>query len=145
MCGRNIRKMCPVLYISIYIINSECEPGYFWINCTKICPYPTFGKSCAQTCSCTNTSCDFANGCKNGKQIQMLFFGIFNVCSIYIVRHIFCISDTLCLFVWWIGFHKVGRRGETREMQTKGNINNSLKKTLVEGDRATGIKAIYRT
>ncbi|XP_078316050.1 uncharacterized protein LOC144620138 [Crassostrea virginica] len=46
---------------------AECEPGYFWINCTKICPYPTFGKSCAQTCSCTNTSCDFANGCKNGK------------------------------------------------------------------------------
>lgn len=51
----------------IYIIHSECETGYHWINCSKRCLYPAFGKLCAQTCSCTNTNCDFANGCMAGK------------------------------------------------------------------------------
>lgn len=42
---------------------SECRAGYYWINCSKTCPYPAFGHQCKQNCSCKQELCDFMNGC----------------------------------------------------------------------------------
>lgn len=50
----------------------ECPPGYFDENCSKVCEYPTFGKRCANMCSCEKHSCSFLRGCTNGK--YLLFY-----------------------------------------------------------------------
>lgn len=41
----------------------ECQPGYFLENCSSMCPFPLFGKKCAESCSCEKQLCDFAQGC----------------------------------------------------------------------------------
>ncbi|XP_061177504.1 multiple epidermal growth factor-like domains protein 10 [Saccostrea echinata] len=41
----------------------NCSTGYFGLNCTDKCLYPSFGDNCQQHCSCDNTSCHFAKGC----------------------------------------------------------------------------------
>lgn len=45
----------------------ECMPGYFGNNCSEVCEYPTFGKKCANVCSCEKHLCNFMHGCTNGK------------------------------------------------------------------------------
>lgn len=42
---------------------SDCRTGYYWINCSKTCPYPAFGHQCKQKCHCKQELCDFMNGC----------------------------------------------------------------------------------
>lgn len=41
-----------------------CEPGYFDVNCTQRCKYPTFGVQCQNICSCQEKLCNFSSGCK---------------------------------------------------------------------------------
>lgn len=45
----------------------ECPPGYRGDNCSEVCKYPTFGKTCAKQCSCEKHLCNFEHGCTNGK------------------------------------------------------------------------------
>lgn len=45
-----------------YLI-TECIPGYTGLNCTSICPYPTYGDRCQGYCDCTNDMCDVSMGC----------------------------------------------------------------------------------
>lgn len=48
----------------------ECMPGYYDINCSKTCEYPSFGKRCLQKCSCEKDLCNFMSGCKKSKYIH---------------------------------------------------------------------------
>ncbi|XP_056014886.1 uncharacterized protein LOC125677575 [Ostrea edulis] len=41
----------------------ECDIGYYGPNCSLKCPFPFFGSRCNSTCTCSNESCHFANGC----------------------------------------------------------------------------------
>lgn len=34
------------------------------INCSNICPYPTFGVGCQGSCDCNETMCDVSRGCE---------------------------------------------------------------------------------
>lgn len=45
---------------------SECEIGYYWVNCSKSCPYPMFGPKCVHKCSCKQEVCNFSTGCPEG-------------------------------------------------------------------------------
>lgn len=42
----------------------DCAPGYFWMNCSKTCPFPQYGNSCNRSCPCNETECDFKDGCR---------------------------------------------------------------------------------
>lgn len=42
----------------------DCAPGYFWMNCSKTCPFPLYGNSCNRSCPCNETECDFKDGCR---------------------------------------------------------------------------------
>lgn len=44
---------------------AECKPGLTGINCTSLCPYPTYGNRCQEICSCSNETCDVKTGCIN--------------------------------------------------------------------------------
>ncbi|XP_062605554.1 uncharacterized protein LOC134267349 [Saccostrea cucullata] len=41
----------------------ECSPGYYGLNCTSVCQYPTYGRTCKFKCSCNEEFCDIAFGC----------------------------------------------------------------------------------
>lgn len=38
-------------------------PGYFGLNCTNKCPYPSYGERCQGYCDCSNTTCNGSTGC----------------------------------------------------------------------------------
>ena len=42
-----------------------CEKGFWGNNCTKPCPFPSYGKECQLECSCKKEVCDHANGCQD--------------------------------------------------------------------------------
>lgn len=50
----------------------DCAPGYFWINCSKACQYPTYGKRCNKTCTCLELLCNVTNGCVNCKYPRII-------------------------------------------------------------------------
>ena len=43
---------------------TECPAGLFGNNCSALCPYPFYGTRCNETCTCSNSSCHHAYGCK---------------------------------------------------------------------------------
>lgn len=51
----------------------DCPHGYFWVNCSMMCEYPTFGKKCAQNCSCEKNLCNFDLGCPECKYCLFSF------------------------------------------------------------------------
>lgn len=58
------------IFIIIILFNvscKECDPGYYWINCSKTCEYPYFGQQCAQNCSCEKHLCNVMIGCENSE------------------------------------------------------------------------------
>ncbi|XP_078324062.1 uncharacterized protein LOC144622553 isoform X2 [Crassostrea virginica] len=42
-----------------------CLPGYFGMNCSSQCPFPSFGVLCSDTCQCNATECNHVNGCQS--------------------------------------------------------------------------------
>lgn len=38
-------------------------PGYSGINCTSVCPHPTYGHNCQGSCDCDEDMCDASTGC----------------------------------------------------------------------------------
>nr|XP_022289120.1 uncharacterized protein LOC111101104 [Crassostrea virginica] len=42
----------------------ECQQGYLGVNCSKMCPFPTFGNKCSKNCTCEKEMCNFQIGCK---------------------------------------------------------------------------------
>lgn len=40
-----------------------CVTGYTGLNCTKKCPFPTYGKRCQNLCKCDKDQCDMSTGC----------------------------------------------------------------------------------
>lgn len=51
--------------ISIMFYYSGCSPGYFGINCTLPCRYPSYGIDCQSECECNKTQCDNTIGCRS--------------------------------------------------------------------------------
>ncbi|XP_056015923.1 uncharacterized protein LOC125675443 isoform X2 [Ostrea edulis] len=41
----------------------ECRAGYFGIDCSNKCPFPSYGKHCQQECQCNAELCDVSEGC----------------------------------------------------------------------------------
>ncbi|XP_078309961.1 uncharacterized protein LOC144618165 [Crassostrea virginica] len=42
----------------------ECTAGLYGDNCLALCPYPSFGVLCNETCDCSKPACHHAYGCK---------------------------------------------------------------------------------
>ena len=42
-----------------------CPPGYYGMNCSSQCPFPSFGVLCSDTCLCNVTECNHVNGCRS--------------------------------------------------------------------------------
>lgn len=63
------------LFVCIFI---ACPRGYFGLNCSYMCPYPTYGRRCLDgKCSCPKEYCNAKNGCgtrKNSLQIYKYYF-----------------------------------------------------------------------
>lgn len=38
-------------------------PGYNGINCTSLCPHPSYGYGCQGLCDCEKDMCDVSTGC----------------------------------------------------------------------------------
>ncbi|XP_062602666.1 uncharacterized protein LOC134264389 [Saccostrea cucullata] len=41
-----------------------CKTGFVGLNCTRKCPYPTYGDECQKNCACTKDLCNFSTGCE---------------------------------------------------------------------------------
>lgn len=59
----------------------ECSTGYYWVNCSRRCPYPLYGDLCDNACFCARYQCDFKNGCTSTKG-KYLFCCIFRLHTI---------------------------------------------------------------
>lgn len=59
--------------IKFSIITSECSTGYYWVNCSRRCPYPLYGDLCDYACSCKRYLCDFQSGCPSTKGKYILY------------------------------------------------------------------------
>lgn len=68
-------------------------PGYIGINCTTVCPYPTYGHRCQGLCDCNEEMCDVSNGC------EPITTGIFT-CSRYIKVSCGSLKIYLVMFVY---------------------------------------------
>ncbi|XP_062581454.1 uncharacterized protein LOC134243240 isoform X1 [Saccostrea cucullata] len=44
-------------------ICKACESGYFGVNCSLTCRFPSFGDDCQQQCYCTQQYCHPSKGC----------------------------------------------------------------------------------
>uniref|UniRef100_A0A8W8JB63 Uncharacterized protein n=1 Tax=Magallana gigas TaxID=29159 RepID=A0A8W8JB63_MAGGI len=44
----------------------ECNVGFFGINCSIPCRYPSYGNKCQSLCNCLEIDCHPATGCKDG-------------------------------------------------------------------------------
>lgn len=66
-----ILNMVQILIFFYFILLSACLSGYSGINCTKKCPFPTYGHRCQKLCKCNKEQCNVSTGC------TLLFDGIF--------------------------------------------------------------------
>lgn len=48
------------LYLQLY---QGCMAGYVGWNCSRPCPYPTYGVWCQEFCYCNVDLCDISMGC----------------------------------------------------------------------------------
>nr|XP_022337404.1 uncharacterized protein LOC111133362 [Crassostrea virginica] len=46
----------------------ECKTGYYWLDCTRTCPFPYYGRDCQQNCTCDRKVCSFITGCTEGDE-----------------------------------------------------------------------------
>lgn len=46
---------------------SECPVGYYRLNCSEQCIYPTYGGDCQSECKCSPDKCNFVTGCSQGQ------------------------------------------------------------------------------
>lgn len=63
----NISLCFPNDFFLFNVSYEECDPGYYWVNCSKTCEYPYFGAKCAHNCSCEKQLCNVMIGCANGE------------------------------------------------------------------------------
>lgn len=66
-----ILNMVQILIFFYFILLSACLSGLSGMNCTKKCPFPTYGHRCQKLCKCNKEQCDVSTGC------TLLFDGIF--------------------------------------------------------------------
>nr|XP_034332851.1 platelet endothelial aggregation receptor 1-like [Crassostrea gigas] len=65
VCNETITGCCPGYFWNYRKNTCEpCMPGYHGINCTFICPYPSYGHGCQGLCDCNEDMCDVSNGCQ---------------------------------------------------------------------------------
>lgn len=77
VCNETISGCCPGYFRSNK--NNSCKlcmPGYTGINCTKSCPYPTYGQGCQSFCDCNKDICDVSTGCEPNTACMPGYFGI---------------------------------------------------------------------
>uniref|UniRef100_A0A8W8JLB4 Uncharacterized protein n=1 Tax=Magallana gigas TaxID=29159 RepID=A0A8W8JLB4_MAGGI len=64
VCNDTITGCCYGYFWSYKSYSCEaCMPGYSGINCTVVCPYPTYGHNCQGLCDCDEDICDVSTGC----------------------------------------------------------------------------------
>nr|XP_022296796.1 cell death abnormality protein 1-like isoform X1 [Crassostrea virginica] len=62
-------------------ICTECPLGYYDVNCSLPCPPPTYGRCCAEHCSCSSASCHHVYGCNETAECPAEYFGDNRSCS----------------------------------------------------------------
>lgn len=46
----------------------ECPVGYYRLNCSEKCIFPTYGVDCQSQCKCFQDKCNFVTGCFQGQE-----------------------------------------------------------------------------
>uniref|UniRef100_A0A8W8MFM2 TNFR-Cys domain-containing protein n=1 Tax=Magallana gigas TaxID=29159 RepID=A0A8W8MFM2_MAGGI len=46
----------------------KCPVGYYRLNCSEQCIYPTYGGDCQSECKCSRDKCNFVTGCSQGQK-----------------------------------------------------------------------------
>lgn len=46
----------------------ECPVGYYRLNCSEKCIYPTYGVDCQSQCECSRDKCNVVTGCFQGEK-----------------------------------------------------------------------------
>lgn len=92
LCIMPMFKNIVCFFIHTFCLHSECLIGYYWINCSRKCPYPYFGTKCIHMCICPENNCNFALGCHTGKWIFIILtlnydIGVCTLC---------CLNTELC-------------------------------------------------
>ncbi|XP_078324061.1 uncharacterized protein LOC144622553 isoform X1 [Crassostrea virginica] len=64
-CSNKKQVHCCNNYFLDNGICKVCLPGYFGMNCSSQCPFPSFGVLCSDTCQCNATECNHVNGCQS--------------------------------------------------------------------------------
>lgn len=54
---------CDLLMFYIGISILACMAGFYGVNCTKACRYPSYGNDCQQRCNCAEHQCHVIIGC----------------------------------------------------------------------------------
>lgn len=57
-------------------------PGYNGINCTGLCPHPSYGRGCQGFCDCEKDMCDVSTGCTQnttGRKGACRAYGLMNL------------------------------------------------------------------
>lgn len=58
------RKNMVIYIISLYLQSYKgCMAGYYGLECSMPCPYPTYGVWCQDVCNCIEDLCDISVGC----------------------------------------------------------------------------------
>lgn len=66
-------KIC--LSVFLFVCNFiACPRGYFGLDCSYLCPYPTYGRRCLDgKCSCPKEYCNAKTGCGTRKKSLQIY------------------------------------------------------------------------
>ncbi|XP_062618431.1 multiple epidermal growth factor-like domains protein 10 [Saccostrea cucullata] len=84
---------------------SGCEMGYFGINCSVACRYPSYGNECQSRCNCSNTTCHHVKGCQHFSEEYGLTTGSistkekFSLEKYIMITSIGVSSSLACIFI----------------------------------------------
>lgn len=95
-------KISRQLYFYLVRCVSKCQPGYIGLNCTRICPYPSYGERCQGYCECSNETCDISTGCRSLNTPTTGLY-IFDVCFL-ILLHTTMKMDCIDIYIPQIHF-----------------------------------------
>lgn len=70
-----------------------CKPGYFDVNCSQKCIFPTYGVKCQERCSCQKEFCNFSSGCSIGDETYGDIFSPLIEIVLLLCRLVFGFSD----------------------------------------------------
>lgn len=78
------------MFLSLWSF-SDCENGFYGINCETKCPFQYFGRKCLSKCNCTGKECHHVYGCESstpGGTVLVKGFFTYHVRSVkYLINY----------------------------------------------------------